>query len=144
VRAARRLVRALGGRSFKASAEKKALYHAAAVMASGHNVALFDVACEMLARSGLDPRTSREVLLPLLASTTRNLHESLPPQALTGTFARADSATLERHLASLDAEDLKFAAELYRLLGRRAVELARAGGADSRALKTIERLLDKK
>ena len=143
VRAARRLVRVLGGRSFTVPASKKALYHAAAVVTSGHTVALFDVACEMLTRCGLDSRTAREVLLPLLASTTRNLHKSAPAQAMTGTFARADSATLERHLASLTAERLNFAAEVYRLLGRRAVSLARANGADSCALKSIERLLDK-
>lgn len=141
MRVARKLVRALDGRSFTVDSGKKALYHAAAVMTSGHTVALFDTAREMLTRCGLGEREAREVLLPLLASTLRNLYAHAPAQALTGTFARADLATLHLHLAALDEEPLPFAAEVYRLLGRRAAELSKANGADANAIERIEESL---
>ncbi len=141
VSAARRIVRALEGRSFIINSEKKALYHAAAVITSGHTVALFDTACEMLTRCGLDELHARKALLPLLASTLRNLDAHAPAQALTGTFARADVATLRLHLDALNQEQLLFAAQVYRLLGRRATELAKANGADAESVKRIEELI---
>lgn len=54
-RVARAIVRNLKGRSFSISSNNKPLYHAAAVMASGHIVALFDLASAMLVECGLDP-----------------------------------------------------------------------------------------
>jgi predicted short-subunit dehydrogenase-like oxidoreductase (DUF2520 family) len=144
VRAARRIVRSLGGRSFTIEPDKKPLYHAAAVITAGHTVALFDIACEMLTRCGLDERTARETLLPLLDSTARNLRRQPPAQALTGTFARGDAATLQLHLAALRAERLQLAEDVYRLLGRRALLLAESNGADKRTLNHIRKLLDAK
>src|SRR4051812_4119506 len=47
---ARSLVRSLGAKSFSINTKDKALYHAAAVMSSGHVTALFEIATELLAR----------------------------------------------------------------------------------------------
>lgn len=143
-RVARSIVRALGGRSFSISANDKALYHAAAVMASGHMTALFDIATEMLARCGLPEPRARAVLLPLLRSTLENLYTSTPAGALTGTFARADTATVLRHLASLRSQKLTDALAAYVMLGRRSLRLAQAAGANTEALKEISRALDEK
>lgn len=142
VRTARGIVRSLAGRAFAVRAEDKALYHAAAVIASGHAVALFDLACELLRDCGLDAQQARAVLLPLVTSTVRNLTIRAPAQALTGTFARADAATLELHLAALQNAAAPDAKEVYRLLGRRAARLAAENGADALALRRIFRLLD--
>ena len=125
--AARKIVRALGGRSFSLAARDKSLYHAAAVIASGHTVALFSLAADLLARCGLDERRARRVLLPLLASTLDNLkRSSAPEEALTGTFARADLSTVRRHLAAFaDAGDLpRDATRIYALLGERSLHMA--------------------
>lgn len=140
-RVARSIVRALGGKSFSISANDKALYHAAAVMASGHTTALFDIATEMLARCGLQERRARAVLLPLLRSTLENLYTSTPAGALTGTFARADTATVRRHLASLRSQKMTDALAAYVMLGQRSLRLAKAAGAASGALKEIAREL---
>lgn len=142
-RVARRLVRSLVGRSFSISADDKALYHAAAVMASGHTTALFDIAEEMLARCGLTERRARAVLLPLLRSTLDNLRDGTPAAALTGTFARADTKTVRRHLASLRSRRMTDALAAYVLLGRRSLLLAEAAGASPEALKEIARVLGK-
>ena len=50
------IARALGGKTFSIKSNSKALYHAAAVMAAGNMIALFDMAIKMLQRCGLSPR----------------------------------------------------------------------------------------
>lgn len=142
LRVALRVVRALGAQSFSISADDKALYHAAAVMASGHTTALFDIATEMLVRCGLSELRARRVLLPLLKSTLDNLYTNDPAHALTGTFARADTATVRRHLESLHSQKMRQALAAYVLLGERSLQLAKAAGVPVAALKEMARELE--
>jgi predicted short-subunit dehydrogenase-like oxidoreductase (DUF2520 family) len=141
IAAASRMVRTFGAQSFSINANDKALYHAAAVMASGHMTALFDIAVELLAQCGLTRTRARRVLLPLLRSTLANLYTSDAARALTGTFARADTATVRRHLDALRSKGTQDALAAYRLLGERSLQLAKAAGARSDALKDIARAL---
>ena len=135
LRVGKSIVRDLGGRSFSIRSEDKPLYHAAAVMASGNVVALFDVALEMLGQCGLPRKTARSILLPLIASTVHHLETKDPGQALTGTFARGDIETVKRHLEALkDNED---ALELYRLLGRRSLKLTKKHPQITQILKSV-------
>jgi len=141
-RVARTIVRDLGGQSFTLDARRKALYHAAAVTSSGHIVALFDIALEMLSRCGLTARKAQQVLLPLLQSTAVNLSTREPARALTGTFARADLSTARRHLAAIQVERLTDALGAYLLLGRRSIRLARRAGTSKAGLRKVEMLLE--
>ena len=138
VRLGRTIVRDLDGTSLSISSENKPLYHAAAVMASGNVTALFDVAIEMLAECGLTRRQAQTALMPLLASAVRNLEELDPARALTGTFMRGDVETVKRHLAQLKKNQT--ALEIYRLLGRRSLDLA-APRLDPAVVKRIKRLI---
>ena len=140
VRAARRVVRDLGGRSFTIDPSAKALYHASAVLAAGHVVALFDLAAETLARCGLTAARAREVLLPLVQSAVENLASQPPERALTGSFARADVVTVRGHLRALAALEDPDALAVYRLLGARSLGLAERAGADPGAAEVIRRL----
>lgn len=135
LRAGRGIVRDLGGQSFSIRSKDKPLYHAAAVMSAGNVVALFDVAVEMLVECGLSRRTARSVLLPLIASTVRNLETKEPVDALTGTFARGDVETVKLHLAALTHN--KVALELYRLLGQRSLELIKNHPQITQILKSV-------
>lgn len=137
VTSARALVHDLGGQSFSVNTRDKALYHAAAVMASGHVVALFDIAMQMLTRCGLTEAHARNVLIPLTRSTLENLSTRTPARALTGTFARADIATVERHLAALRQSKLHDALAAYVLLGQHALQLAKKSGLNAIALQEI-------
>jgi predicted short-subunit dehydrogenase-like oxidoreductase (DUF2520 family) len=141
VRAARGVVRALGGESFTIKSEFKPLYHASAVLAAGHVVALFAVAVDTLARCGLPEPRAREVLLPLLRSTVENLSRQTPALALTGSFARADAETVREHLRSLATLDDSDALAVYKLLGERSLELAPTAGADPDAVGRVRRAL---
>jgi predicted short-subunit dehydrogenase-like oxidoreductase (DUF2520 family) len=145
MRVARLIVRDLEGTGFSIPSEKKALYHAAAVMASPHVTALFDLATEMLSACGLSRKGAREALLPLLESTVNNLKVADPAKALTGTFARGDIATVKKHLAALSElsrEGNDEASEIYRRLGLHSLKLAEKNKLDPQLLEQIRKLLN--
>ncbi|OLE54976.1 MAG: hypothetical protein AUG51_04865 [Acidobacteria bacterium 13_1_20CM_3_53_8] len=96
----------------------------------------------MLKACGLDEREARAVLLPLVRSTLENLARVAPARALTGTFARADAATVRKHLAALQSLSSRDALAAYVLLGQRSLHLAEKNGADAQALKEIMSLLE--
>ncbi|MGH9932838.1 MAG: Rossmann-like and DUF2520 domain-containing protein [Pyrinomonadaceae bacterium] len=131
----------LGGKSFTIKPESKALYHTAAVMVSPNLTALVDIATEMLAACGLSKHKAQQVFVPLLESTVNNLKTSNPRQALTGTFARGDVATVRRHLQALSDKELAEARAVYKLLGLHSLRLAEKNGLDPQLVAKIEKLL---
>lgn len=141
VRSAKALVRDLNGHAFTIKAESKALYHAAAVMASPHLVALFDLAVQMLVSCGLKSKEAQQVLTPLVQSTVNNLKHTSPEKALTGTFARGDIATVRRHLKALAPNQLAEALEIYKLLGLHSLQLAAKNNLDPKLAAQIKKLL---
>jgi predicted short-subunit dehydrogenase-like oxidoreductase (DUF2520 family) len=142
VETARKIVADLGGNVFTIETQNKTLYHAAAVLTAGHTVALFDAAVELLKICGLSADEAQKTLVPLLASVVKNLSAQTPEQSLTGTFARGDAATVEKHLAALTrSEQTREALEIYKLLGLRALEMARRRGVDVRKIRAIEELM---
>jgi predicted short-subunit dehydrogenase-like oxidoreductase (DUF2520 family) len=134
LRVGKEIVRDLEGKSFSIQSKDKPLYHAAAVMVSGNVVALFDVALEMLGECGLDRKTARAVLLPLIASSVRNLETKTPEESLTGTFSRGDVETVKRHLAALKNPEVR---NLYRILGERSLQLARLNEGLEREIRNV-------
>jgi predicted short-subunit dehydrogenase-like oxidoreductase (DUF2520 family) len=140
-REAQALVAAMGARALELGGVEVAAYHAAAAMASNYLVVLLAQASELLVEIGIAPEQAREALSALAEGTLANLRERGADAALTGPIRRGDRATVERHLAALSARpDL---AQLYRTLGRRAVELARRAPdpAPSEALDALQALL---
>jgi predicted short-subunit dehydrogenase-like oxidoreductase (DUF2520 family) len=88
------LAEALGMVPFVVDEDGRALYHAAASMASNFLVTLEQNAASLLAESGVE--VPREVLAPLIRRTLENWI-SQGPEALTGPIARGDEATVIRH-----------------------------------------------
>jgi predicted short-subunit dehydrogenase-like oxidoreductase (DUF2520 family) len=131
VKIAVQLVSALGGIPFSIATEYKALYHAAAVTACGHLVALEDIAIEMLSKCGLDPAEAKKILMPLIKSTVENLAMQSNSEALTGSYARADVSAFERHMSSFEGKVDDDLIQIYLLLGERSLELAEQRGADA-------------
>lgn len=134
---AKRIVDALGGVPFSVDTEFKTLYHAAAVTAAGHVVALFDAAIEMMTKCGLSEDDSKKILLPLVKSTVQNLNDQTTAQALTGTFARADVETFVEHLRTLNVNVSDELLEIYLLLGERSLELAARQGVSGDRLDSM-------
>jgi hypothetical protein len=89
---------ALGFLPFQLPAERKALYHACAVLASSHAGTLWLGAAALLARAGLD--LPGRGLAPLAETTLRNL-ERHGAAGRTGPFVRGDAATIARDAAAL-------------------------------------------
>ena len=115
-----RITASLGAGVVRLEGVDRARYHAAAVFASNHAVALAAAAQRAWVAAGLPAEQARPALAPLLLGAARNLHDRDLLDALTGPVARGDADTVERHLAVL-ADDPALR-ELYRLL---AVELLR-------------------
>jgi predicted short-subunit dehydrogenase-like oxidoreductase (DUF2520 family) len=134
---AEEVVSVLGGKSFSIETKYKALYHASAVTACGHLVALIDVAIEMLLKCGLKENQAHNTLLPLIKSTIENLNRQTVSQALTGTFARADAKTFEKHLEILSESVSQQAIEVYLQLGERSTHLAEKQGVDAEKIKQL-------
>ncbi|MCY7346144.1 MAG: DUF2520 domain-containing protein, partial [Pyrinomonadaceae bacterium] len=134
---AKKIVGELGGKPFSVAGEYKTLYHASAVTACGHLVALIDAAIEMLNGCGLNESEARKVLLPLIKSTVENLAGQTTAEALTGTFARADIETFSRHLSVLRDNVSPETLEIYLQLGARSLNLAEARGANKGNLEKI-------
>lgn len=131
------IVEALGGRPFSIETRFKTLYHAAAVTACGHLVALFDASVEMMTKCGLSAAKAKEILMPLVVSTVENLEEQDTAAALTGTFARADSETLTRHLTALNENVSEALIDIYLTLGERSLELAASQGISSEKIESM-------
>ncbi|MGI9054759.1 MAG: Rossmann-like and DUF2520 domain-containing protein [Pyrinomonadaceae bacterium] len=146
IEAAEKIVSKLGGKSFSIETKYKTLYHASAVTACGHLVAVVDTAIEMLSKCGLNETQSKEILLPLIESTVENLKTQTTAEALTGTFARVDAETFERHFESLKNSVSNEALEIYLLLGERSLKLAEKQKADAKRLENMRKkiLLAKK
>ena len=115
------LARGVGMEPVPIAAARKPLYHAAAVVASNFVVALAGVAQRLFVGAGLSEAAARNALATLMAGALENLRAGGPQGALTGPVARGDVETIRRHLEVLRPAD----AELYRMLSRSALELAR-------------------
>ena len=137
VRVATEIAGVLGALPFTIDAAFKPLYHAAAVCASGHLVALVDTAIEILGVCGIGDQRAREILLPLITSTVANLKLQEPASALTGPFARGDAAAVERHLAAFGDVISRNAIAVYLLLAERSLDLAEARGIESAVVQAM-------
>jgi predicted short-subunit dehydrogenase-like oxidoreductase (DUF2520 family) len=95
------VVSALAGRSFTVDDEHRAAYHAAAVIASNHLVALLGQAERVAAVAGVP----LDAYLDLVRATVDNVADLGPAAALTGPVARGDWQTIERHLEALHPDE---------------------------------------
>lgn len=136
---AEKIVGDLGGKSFSIETRFKTLYHAAAVTACGHLVAVIDAAIEMLEKCGLAGVEAQKILLPLIKSTVENLETQSAAEALTGTFARADAETFEKHCESIKRNVSDEILEIYLLLGMRSLALAEKRGADEKRVEILRK-----
>src|SRR5262249_29326412 len=84
----------------------RALYHAAAVLAAGSQVALFAVAMRAFRKAtGASEAAARSALLPLALNALEKLKGQTASEALTGPAVRGDFETIAAHRKTLP-EDL--------------------------------------
>lgn len=141
VSVAKQIVDDLEGTSFSIETKYKTLYHASAVTACGHLVALVSAAVEMLSKCGLSEEKSQQILLPLINSTIQNLAVQTPAAALTGTFARADVDVMQKHLHILNENSEPELLEIYKTLGLHSLKLAEQQGANKEKIERMSQIL---
>ena len=138
-----KLVAAISGIVLPLDGTQMASYHAAAALASNYLVAAIDAAAAVLASTGVAPDKAAQALIPLAEGALRNIAAHGTTGGLTGPVRRGDLATVTRHLEAI--RDRPELAEIYRVLARRAVEIAsRIDGRDApdrTALEAIRALL---
>ncbi len=131
----------LGGKPFLVRDEDKALYHAAACMASNYLVTLMYLVEEIYGRMGLTREEAMRAFWPLVRGTIGNLEDKGTIASLTGPIARGDGGTLEKHLQGFRK---RFPAllDVYREMGLITVELAaRRGTLNEEQLAGIRSIL---
>ncbi|MDF1827876.1 MAG: DUF2520 domain-containing protein [Legionellaceae bacterium] len=130
------LWQAMGAHIFSLNSEKKATYHAAAVMASNYLVTLASEANKLFEISGVPPKNAQEICLQLMETSLDNLKQTdTPKQALTGPLVRGDTQTIQKHL---DAIQSKQAKNLYCAAGLATLPLV---DLDDESLKALKKIL---
>jgi predicted short-subunit dehydrogenase-like oxidoreductase (DUF2520 family) len=115
-------------RPFRVEDSRRAQYHAAAVVASNHVVALLGQVERMAKASGVP----FDAFAPLVIASVENAFRLRPEGALTGPISRGDLKTVQSHLEALDPGER----DAYRALAREAARLA--GRRDN----ALDRILD--
>jgi len=118
-RVARRIVRELGGESFRLPASRKAAYHAWATLTSPLLLAFLVTLEEAARAAGLTREDARRKSLPIIQQTLANYSRLGPAQSFSGPLVRGDAETVARHLAALKKNPE--AREVYVALARAAL-----------------------
>lgn len=135
------LARDLGGNPRRVPDEQRALYHVAAVLSSNLMLGLTATAAGVLESLGWSRAEALAAIVPLQAGVIGNVAELGLPEALIGPIRRGDPATVRRHLAALDGNGLRAAAEVYRMLAKATLDLALEAGLDPAQAESIKEAL---
>lgn len=113
-------------------------YHAAAAIMSNLTIALYALATRVAEAAGVPAHAVPSMYIGLLRGTVENLAAGGPATALTGAIRRGDDATVRAHLGALTSADR----EVYRVLGREALRLARSAGLHDAAAAAVSAALE--
>jgi predicted short-subunit dehydrogenase-like oxidoreductase (DUF2520 family) len=131
----------IGARVTEIDAQFKTVYHAASVIVCNYLTALMEAGLQCYEKAGLSRTTASAMMEPLVRETVDNIFRLGTVNALTGPIARGDHAVVARQLTALREFDPRVA-EIYRALGKMAVELSRVqGGVGEAGLNALETLL---
>ena len=119
------IVASLAGRVITMSDDQRTAYHAAAVVASNHLVALMGQVEYLASTVGLDLVD----FLPLALQSLRDVADVGPMRALTGPASRGDMTTIDAHLAAIPES----ARSAYVAMANAAFEMAERQRSQSRA-----------
>jgi predicted short-subunit dehydrogenase-like oxidoreductase (DUF2520 family) len=118
-RAARKIVKNLGGHAFAIREQDKAAYHAWGTFASPLFTALLAATEKVAAIAGVSGKASRKRMLPILQQTLANYAKFGAASAFSGPIVRGDIDTVKRHLQSLRKDPI--ARQVYASLAQAAL-----------------------
>jgi predicted short-subunit dehydrogenase-like oxidoreductase (DUF2520 family) len=120
LRAARRIIKDLGGSMHAIRKEDKAAYHAWGTFASPLFTALLATTEQVAAAAGVSHKEARRRMMPILRQTLENYAAFGAPHGFSGPIMRGDADTVRRHLRGL--RSLPEAREVYVALARAALK----------------------
>lgn len=97
----RRMARDLALRPFEVDVDRRAAYHAGAVMSAGGAVALLSAAVQALGHAGVAEKNALPALLSLMRSALDGVETRGLAGGLTGPVPRGDVAVIQAHLDAL-------------------------------------------
>jgi predicted short-subunit dehydrogenase-like oxidoreductase (DUF2520 family) len=121
VRAAKGVVRDLGGQAVAIKKQDKVAYHAFATMICPLLVSLLAASEKAAALAGMSAKESRRRMLPIIRQTLRNYEKLGPAAAFSGPIVRGDVETIRAHLNVLTKSPS--AKKAYSTLARAALDL---------------------
>jgi predicted short-subunit dehydrogenase-like oxidoreductase (DUF2520 family) len=121
------MVATLEGSWLELKGGEKALYHAAACIASNYFVTLVKLATDLWQNFGVSTAEATQALLPLLRGTLNNISSVGLPHCLTGPIARGDLTTIHKHLVALE-KTAPSHLTVYKELGVWTIPIALAKG----------------
>ncbi len=137
VRAARSIVKSLGGQAFAIPKQDKAAYHAWGTFASPLLTALLAATEKVAAIAGVNGKAARKKMLPILRQTLENYANFGAPDAFSGPIVRGDVDTVRHHLQSLRRDPV--ARQVYVALAQAA--LAYLPAKNKSAMKKVLKAL---
>ncbi len=120
------IVSRVGGHPFAVNADRKALYHAAAVFSNNFAVVLQAIAADAWAEAGVPAKVAASLGDKLLGGAAANVRGLGPQAALTGPAARGDQDVLRRQQAEVTSWNAD-AGEVYRVMSDLAARLKMSG-----------------
>ncbi len=133
---------AIGAKVLRIATAQKLIYHSASVFSCNYLVALLEVGIRAFVKAGLPRTTALAAMEPLVRGTVDNVFALDTAEALTGPIARGDHELVAQQYDALGAWE-EGVADLYRHLGRVALELARVRAeGDAAGLDRLEELFD--
>ncbi len=133
--------RDLGGQPVSIADADRPLYHAAAVLACGHLVALLHGAVDLWQSMGFTAEEAVDALYPLARVTLENVANEGLAAAATGPVVRGDVATVHSHLEAL-FQKLPELVPVYGTLARASLPLAARKGIGPEQVTAIQELVD--
>ena len=119
IRAARHIVRNLGGEAFTIRNQHKIAYHAWGSFVSPLLVAMLVTVEQVAHVAGLSDREARRKMLPIISQTISNYETLGPAAAFSGPIVRGDADIVRKHLQML--RTIPEAREVYLALASAAM-----------------------
>ncbi len=120
IRAARKIVRDLGGRAYSIRKSDKTAYHAWGTFASPLLTALLATTERVAEAAGVSRREAAQRMMPILRQTLANYETFGAAAGFSGPIIRGDAETVRKHLGVLRKNP--HAEKVYRALAEAALE----------------------
>ena len=124
IRLGEKIVNEFGGKTFIVPSDKRAIYHAAACIASNYFVTLIHSAIVLFEQFNMEEHDAIQALLPLIQGSIDNIKKNGCGNSLTGPISRGDIETVTKHIKGIKAmapDEL----DLYKIMGKYTADLAR-------------------